>query len=124
MNRGCNVRLDDVDGKVAFVAHHRCEARNRLSWRVCVKRCQRTVVPRVHGLQHVDCFGSTTLTYDDAVGSHAQRIDDQVAYRHLAFAFRIAWTRFEAGNIWMRMKAQLGRILNRHDALLVGDNAR
>ena len=39
---------------------------------------------RVHRLEHVECFPSAHLADDDAVGTHAQRVDDELADRHLA----------------------------------------
>ena len=38
----------------------------------------------VHGLQHVERFGSANLTDDDTVGTHPERIAYQIALRDLA----------------------------------------
>jgi hypothetical protein len=38
-------------------------------------------MPRIHRLQHVECFLAAALPEDDAVRSHAQRILDQLALR-------------------------------------------
>ena len=37
------------------------------------------VVARVHGLQHVERLGAADLADDDAVGTHTQGVDHQVA---------------------------------------------
>ena len=53
-----------------------------------------SVVTRVHGLHHVEGFGAAALAYDDAVGTHAERVDHQVALGDGACAFDIHGTRF------------------------------
>ena len=49
--------------------------------RVGVHRGQRAVVPRVHGLQHVERLFPAHLAHDNAVRPHAQAIDQQLALR-------------------------------------------
>ena len=50
----------------------------------------------------------TALANDDAIGTHAQRVDDELADRDLALAFGIAWTGLQPRDIGMVMKTQLG----------------
>ena len=57
----------------------RLDARERVARRVGVDRRERAVMARVHGLEHVDRLGATTLADDDAVGPHTQAVPDQVA---------------------------------------------
>ena len=57
---------------VARHQHHRLDARERVTRRVCVHRRQRPVVTGVHRLQHVERLGAANLADDDPVGTHAQ----------------------------------------------------
>ena len=45
---------------------------------------QRSLVARVHRLHHVEGLGAADLADDDAVGTHAERVADEVALRDLA----------------------------------------
>src|SRR5439155_56956 len=49
---------------------------------VGVKRRHRSIVARVHGLEHVEGLAATTLADDDAVRAHTQTALDQLANRH------------------------------------------
>lgn len=80
-------------------------------------------MPRIHGLQHIECFGTTTLANDDAVRAHAQCIGDEVAYGDHAPALGVGKPRFEPDDVWMLVEPELGAVFDRDDALLVGDEA-
>ena len=82
---------DQVDGRRDLLAdgafrdvqvrhrHHRVEAVQRVARAVGVDRRQAAVVARVHRLQHVERFVAADLADDDAIGPHAERVDDQIA---------------------------------------------
>ena len=50
----------------------------------------------VHCLQQIEHFGSANLADDDALGTHAQAVLDQVAHCDLTFALQIWRTGFKA----------------------------
>ena len=67
--------------------------------RVGVDRRERAVMARVHGLEHVDRLGATTLADDDAVGAHTQAVADEVADRDLALALDVRRARLERDHV-------------------------
>ena len=89
-----------------------------------MQRGERPVVPGVHGGEHVHRLRAAALAYHDAVRAHAQRIDHQLADGHLARPLGVARARLQAHHMGMLEKAQLGRILDGHDALACGNAAR
>jgi len=60
---------------------------------------QRAVVTGVHRLEHVQGFATTALSDDDAIGSHAQRVDDQFANGDPALAVDVRRTSLEAADV-------------------------
>ena len=76
----------------------------------------RAVVAGVHGLEHVEGLGAADLADDDAVGSHAQRVADEVADRDLASALHVRGTALEADHVALA-ELELDRVLDRDDAL-------
>ena len=84
-------------------------------------RAHAAVVAGVHGLQHVERFGAAHLADDDAVGPHAQRVDHQVARRDPAAPFDVGRPRLHADHVLL-IEDQLGRVLDRDDALGVGNH--
>jgi hypothetical protein len=66
--------------------------------------------------------GAAHLAQDDAVGAHAQRIAHQRALRHFALAFDVRRARLQAHHVRLA-QLQLGRVLDRHDALVAGNEA-
>ena len=66
---------------------------------------------------------TTTLTDHDAVGAHTQRVADEVADRDLTLALDVRRARFQADHVRL-LQLQLGGILDRDDALVVGDEGR
>jgi hypothetical protein len=66
----------------------------------------------VHSLQHVECFLAAALADDDTVGSHAERILDEIALPYFAFAFHVGGACLEAANMQL-LKLQFGCVLDR-----------
>ena len=62
--------------------------RSASSQAVGVAGRQRALVAGVHGLQHVEGLAAADLADDDAVGSHAQRVADELPDPHLARLLR------------------------------------
>ena len=78
---------------------------------------------RVHRLQHVERFLAADLADDDAIGPHTQRVDQQLPLPDRAFAFDVRRARFEAHHVRLA-QLKLGRVLDRDDAVAVGDERR
>lgn len=126
---------DEVDGRRDLLAdgalrqleaghHDHClEAREDIARAVGVRRRQRTVMARVHGLQHVERLARADLADDDAVGAHAQGIAHEVADGDSALALEVGRSRLERHDVLL-LQAQLGGILDGDDALAVGDEGR
>ena len=58
------------------------------------------------------------LADDDAVGTHAQRVLDEVALRDLALALDVRRARLQRHDMLL-LQLQLGRVLDGDDALVV-----
>ena len=86
-------------------------------------RRERAVVARVHGLEHVERLGAAALADDDAVGPHAQAVPDEVADRDLALALDVRRARLQRDHVLLA-ELELGRVLDRDDALVVRDGRR
>ena len=80
-------------------------------------------MPGVHGLQHIDAFRPSHLSYHDAVGPHAQGVCYQVSYRHLTLPLYRCRTGLEPHHMRVPRELELRGILNRHDALTYGNLA-
>ena len=83
---------------------------------------QAAVVAGVHGLQHVERLFAADLADDDAVGPHTQGVDHEIALADRALAFDVRRPRLEAHHVALPQQ-QLGGVLDRDDALGVGDEA-
>ncbi len=79
--------------------NHRFDTRQCIARAVGVDRRERPVVAGVHCLQHVERFGAAALTDDDAVGTHTQRVAEQIPDMDLAFPFDIGRPRFESNHV-------------------------
>ena len=77
----------------------------------------------VHRLEHVERFLAADLADDDAVGTHTQRVDHQLPLADRALAFDVRRPRLEPGDVFL-VELQFGRVLDRDDALTLGDEAR
>ncbi len=86
-------------------------------------RRQRALVARVHRLEHVDGLGAADLTDDDPVGPHAQGVADEIPDLYLSFALDVRRACFQ-GNHMLLLELQLGRVLDRDDALVSGHVGR
>src|SRR3954468_17826552 len=104
-------------------ADHLLQARDRLARVVGVDRRHRALVAGVHGLEHVEGFLAAALAENDALGPHAQRVLDEVALADLALALDVRRARLHAGDVRL-LQLQLGRVLDRDQALGVGDVGR
>src|SRR5207249_6065131 len=60
------------------------------------------------------------LADNDPVGAHAQSVPHELADPDLALAFDVRRTRFERDDVLL-LELKLGRILDRDDALVTGD---
>ena len=101
-----------------------CSTRDkRIARRVGVDRGHRAVVAGVHRLQHVERLAGANLADDDPVGPHAQRVLDQVALGDLALALDVRRAGFQPDDVLL-LELELGRILDRDDALAVVDEGR
>ena len=99
------------------------EAGERVARVVRVDRRQRALVARVHRLEHVQGLGAADLADDDPVGAHAQGVPDELADADLALSFDVRRPRLERDHVLL-LELELGRILDRDDALVTGDERR
>jgi hypothetical protein len=98
----------------------RCSAsRGPFEWIVV----HRAVVARVHGLEHVQHLVAADLADDDAVGTHTQGVAHQVALRDLPLPSMLGG-RVSSRTTCGCWSMELGRVLDRDDALLVRNVAR
>ena len=83
-----------------------------------MNRGQRTVVAGVHGLEHVERFFAAHLADDDAIGTHAQSVDDELPLPDRALAFDVGRARLEPHDVLL-VQLQFGRVLDGDDALAI-----
>ena len=124
VERHGNLLLDKLTWQVDAVARKQRQTHHGLLLGARMKCGERSVVTRVHGLQHVAALGTAYLTHDDAVGAHAQGIGHQVADCHRALALDRCLARLQAHHMRMVRKLELSGILDCHDALAGGNLAR
>ena len=130
------VGLDDqVDGAGDLLPHglqrqleaghrdHRFETGDGVARRVGVQRGQRAFVAGVHGLQHVERFRTAAFADDDSFGPHTQGVAHQVGGGDRALAFDVRRPRFQPHDVVL-LQLQFGRVFDRHDAVVVGNEAR
>jgi len=79
-------------------------------------------VTGVHGLEHREGLATTRLTDDDPLGTHTEGVPDEVHDRDRALAFDVGRARFETDHVVLH-ELQLGSVLDRDDALVLGDEA-
>ena len=77
----------------------------------------------VHRLEHVERFRPADLTDDDAVRAHAQGVTDQVPDPDLTATLGVRRAGFQAHDVRL-LQLKLRRILDRDDALALGDEGR
>ena len=76
----------------------------------------------VHGLEHVERFFGTDLADDDAVGTHAQGVDEKFALLDPASSLDVGGAAFESHNV-MLSELKFGRVFDGDDAFGVRDEA-
>ena len=94
--------------------HHRVEAVERVARAVGVDGRQAAVVAGVHGLQHVERLVAADLADDDAIGPHAQGVDDELALPDRALALDVGRPRLEPDDVPLPQH-QLGGVLDGDD---------
>ncbi len=99
---------------------HRFQPREGVARAVGVDRGHAAVVPRVHGLQHVQGLAAADLAHDDPVGPHAQGVDHQVAGGDQAAALDVRRPGFHPHDVLL-VEDQFGRIFDGHDPLAIGN---
>ena len=126
---------DDLDGRGNLLPHgllgqvhvahrdHRFDTREGVARRVGVNRGERTVVAGVHGLQHVERLFAAHLADDDAVGAHTEGVDRRAAAGGWRPFPRCSAAASPAGPR-APVQLQLRGVLDRRDAVAVGDEAR
>ena len=81
--------------------------------------CHRSVVAGIHSLQHVECLTATAFPDNNPTRSHSQSVTDQHADINFALPGKILLSGFKTND--MRLcQPQLGRVLDRKNAFLVG----
>src|SRR5215213_5209273 len=122
-------QLDDqVDGRGDLLAdrlggqvqvghqHHVLDAADGVARGVGVNRRQRAIVAGVHRLQHVERLAAAALADDDAVGTHAQGVLDQIPLGDEPLAFDVDGPGLETDPVLLG-QLQLGWILDGDDPL-------
>ena len=83
----------------------------------------RAFVAGVHRLDHASSVSAlAALADDDPVGPHTQRVLDEVGRRDGAASFDVGRASLQANDVIL-LKLQLGRVLDRDDAVVVLDEA-
>ena len=124
LDAGGDVLANDGDGEFE-TGHgdHHFESRQGVTRVVGVDGGQRTFVTRIHGLQHIEGFGTANFADQDAVGTHAKTVANQIALRDLAAPFRVGHARFQRDDVRM-LQDEFGRIFDGYEAFVGGDGAR
>src|SRR5262245_24071132 len=121
VDRRGDLLADGADREVdAGHEDRRLEARQPVARAVGVAGRHRAVVARVHGLEHVQRLTGAALSDDDPVGPHPEGVPDELADRDRALAFDVGRPRLERHDVLLA-ELELGRVLDRHDPLVVGD---
>ena len=81
-----------------------------------------TIVTGVHGLQHIEDFGSPGFSHDDPVGPHAERISKQIALRDGSPPFHIRHAGFQRNHVGL-LKLQFGGFFDGDHALRIRDES-
>ena len=75
---------------------------------------QRTVVPSVHCLQHVEGLCTADLAHDDSIRPHAQTVTHEIPDGDFASSFCVGGPRLESDEV-RKVKAELHRIFDGDD---------
>ena len=84
---------------------------------------ERTLMARIHRLEHLERLGAANFADDDPVRTHAQRVSQQVALGDRVVAHHIGRTRLHLDHMPL-LQCQLQRIFDRHDPLAPRDIRR
>ena len=108
---------------VAGHEDHRLDAPEHVGGRVRMTGGHRPLVAGRHRLDHVQRLAGTTLADDDAVGAHVEGVAQEIADRDLAACLEVGRSRLEGDDVLL-LELELGRVLDRDDAFLFGDELR
>jgi len=90
------------------------ETRDRVSRRVGMEGGQRPIVASVHGLEHVQGFPASHLADDNSVGTHAERISDEMPDSDFSLPRWVGRFALEPDDV-LRVQLELGGIFNGDD---------
>ena len=62
---------------------------------------ERTIVSRIHGLEHVEGLTAADLTHDDAIRSHPERVANQISDRDLAATLDGRRSGLQTYDVWL-----------------------
>jgi hypothetical protein len=102
---------------------HRVQTIQGIAGAVGVNSRQASIVTGIHRLKHVERFLTTDLANHNAIRSHTQRVDDEIALAHCPFTFNICRTRLQSDDVSLA-QLQFRGIFNRDHPLVVVDEAR
>jgi len=83
---------------------------------VCVNRSATTLVPGIESSQQVDHLGSSNLTNHQSVGTHSQRLTNQIAHAHVPGTLNVGRSNFQPHDVFV-VRVQLAGILHDQDSL-------
>src|SRR5713226_120969 len=117
----CDLLANRALGNVE-VGHgnHIFDAGQGVERRVGVYGGERTLMTGIHGLQHVEGFLAAHLAHHDAIGTHAQAVDYELAHADRAFALDVGRASFQTDDVFL-LELQFGRIFDGYDALRIRD---
>jgi hypothetical protein len=78
-------------------------------------------MPGVHRLQHVERLFAAHFSDDDAIGTHAQRVDHEIPRDDPAAPLDVGRPRLHADDVLL-IEDQFRRVLDGNDALGIGDD--
>src|SRR5215211_3504 len=100
---GLNDQVHCIGDLLAHGAHRHFEAAHHdhgfepgdgVARCVGVASGERPIVARVHGLEHVECFGAAALADDDSIRPHTQTVAHEVGGLNLTLAFDVRGASF------------------------------
>ena len=119
-----NLLTDRPVGEVkAGHEDHVLDTSKAVTRRVGVDGRHRSLVTRVHGVEHVERFLATDLADDDPVRTHAQCVAEEISLGYLAAAVYVGRPRLQTHDVRL-LHLDLDRVLNRDDALCFRDVGR
>src|ERR1700728_3914362 len=120
-HRGRDLLADGLLRQVQVRHHrHRFNASECITRTVGVNCGHRSVVARVHGLEHVESFLAADFADDDPIGTHAQAVDHQLPREDCSLALCVGRTTFEAHHMPL-LQLQLRRVFDGDDSLFCRD---